>query len=82
MLLSRMFYFIESQKISEPIYTADQAPAGTSNKDFLQQYVANLLQNAFKNLQEYVTPSTSLLDTGSSQAVAILTIAECKSSNL
>ncbi|KAJ5112967.1 Armadillo-like helical [Penicillium angulare] len=52
MLLSRMFYFIESQKISEPIYTPDQAPAGTSNKEFVQQYVANLLQNAFKNLQE------------------------------
>lgn len=60
MLLSRMFYFIESQKISEPIYTPDQAPAGTSNKDFLQQYVANLLQNAFKNLQEYVPHSTNL----------------------
>lgn len=54
MLLSRMFYFIESQKISEPIYTPEQAPAGTSNKEFVQQYVANLLQNAFKNLQEYV----------------------------
>ena len=56
MLLSRMFYFVESGKIQEPIYSPDQAPAGTSNKDFLQEYVANLLQNAFKNLQEYVFP--------------------------
>lgn len=52
MLLSRMFLFVESGKIQEPIYTAEQAPAGTSNKDFLQEYVANLLQSAFKNLQE------------------------------
>ena len=52
MLLSRMFYFIEAGKIQEPIYNPDQAPMGTSNKQFLQEYVANLLQNAFKNLQE------------------------------
>ncbi|KAH2079823.1 hypothetical protein KXV74_008770 [Aspergillus fumigatus] len=52
MLLSRMFYFIESGKVQEPIYSPEQAPLGTSNKDFLQEYVANLLQNAFKNLQE------------------------------
>lgn len=52
MLLSRMFYFVEAGKIQEPIYAPDQAPARTSNKDFLQEYVANLLQNAFKNLQE------------------------------
>ena len=47
-----MFYFVESGKIQDPIYTPDQVPMGTSNKDYLQQYVANLLQNAFKNLQE------------------------------
>lgn len=52
MLLSRMFYFIESGKIQEPIYTPDQAPMGTSNKEFLQEYIANLLKNAFNNLQE------------------------------
>lgn len=52
MLLSRMFYFIESGKIQGPIYSPEQAPAGTSDKEFLQEYVANLLQNAFKNLQE------------------------------
>ncbi|PGH13802.1 hypothetical protein AJ80_06190 [Polytolypa hystricis UAMH7299] len=52
MLLSRMFYFVQVGKIQEPIYSPEQAPAGTSNKDFLQEYVANLLQSAFKNLQE------------------------------
>jgi exportin-1 len=47
-----MFFFVESGKIQEPIYGPDQAPAGTSNKEFLQQYIATLLHNAFKNLQE------------------------------
>jgi hypothetical protein len=51
-----MFYFVESGKVQDPIYSPEQAPLGTSNKDFLQEYVANLLQNAFKNLQEYVSP--------------------------
>lgn len=52
MLLSRMFYFVESGKIQDPIYSPEQAPPGTSNRDFLQEYVASLLQSAFKNLQE------------------------------
>ena len=52
MLLARMFYFVQSGKIHEPIYSPEQAPVGTSNKDFLQEYVANLLHSAFKNLQE------------------------------
>ena len=51
MLLARMFFFIESGKISEPVYPPEEAPAGTSNKDFLRGYVANLLQRAFPNLQ-------------------------------
>lgn len=54
MLLSRMFYFIESGKITEPVYSPDQAPAGTSNKDFLSSFISTLLQNAFSNLQPYV----------------------------
>ena len=52
MLLSRMFYFVESGKIEGPIYSPEQAPPGTSNKEFLQEYVASILQNAFSNLQE------------------------------
>jgi len=54
MLLSRMFYFIESGKITEPVYSPEQAPAGTSNKDFLSSFISTLLQNAFSNLQPYV----------------------------
>ncbi|KAI9819422.1 MAG: Karyopherin transporter [Thelocarpon impressellum] len=51
LLLARMFYFVESGKIQGPIYQPDQAQAGTSNKDFLREFVGNLLQNAFPNLQ-------------------------------
>jgi len=50
MLLARMFFFIESGKISEPIYTPEQARPGTTNKDFLRGFVGNLLQTAFPNL--------------------------------
>lgn len=60
MLLSRMFYFVESGRIQNPIYSPDQAPLGTSNRNFLQEYVATLLQNAFKNLQEYVLHDSPL----------------------
>lgn len=51
MLLSRMFHFVESGKIQAPLYSPDQAPAGTSNSEFLRGYVASLLQNAFSHLQ-------------------------------
>ena len=55
-LLMRMFYFVHpadgsQAKIQGPVYRLDQAPAGTSNKDFLINFVGNLLQNAFPNLQ-------------------------------
>lgn len=56
MLLSRMFYFVQPAdgslpKIQGPVYIADQAPAGTSNKEFLGNFVSELLHNAFPNLQ-------------------------------
>ena len=47
-----MFWFIESGKIQEPLYTPDQAIAGTSNKQFVSQFTATLLQQAFQNLKE------------------------------
>ena len=51
MLLARMFYFVRNGKITEPIYQLDQAQAGTSNEQFLQEFIGNLLHNAFGNLQ-------------------------------
>jgi len=50
MLLSRMFWLVGADKIQGPIYTPDLAAPGTSNKDFLQNFVGNLLANAFPNL--------------------------------
>lgn len=46
-----MFYFVEAGKISEPVYTSEQAPAGTTNRAFLTGFIGNLLQSAFPNLQ-------------------------------
>jgi exportin-1 len=43
--------FRRIRKIQEPLYTPEQAPAGTANKDFLRDFVGNLLQTAFPNLQ-------------------------------
>lgn len=51
MLLARLFWLVGANKISGPIYTSEQAAQGTSNRDFLQNFVANLLSNAFPNLQ-------------------------------
>lgn len=52
MLLARMFQLIETGKITGPVYQDNQAPQGTSNQDFVRQYTANLLQQAFQNLKE------------------------------
>lgn len=51
MLLARMFWLVGADKIRGPIYAQDQAQPGTSNRDFLQNFVASLLSNAFPNLQ-------------------------------
>ena len=51
MLLARMFWLVGANKISGPIYSVEQATPGTSNRDFLQNFVATLLSNAFPNLQ-------------------------------
>ena len=51
MLLSRLFWLVGADKIRGSIYSSDQAPAGRSNKEFLSEFVAQLLSNAFPNLQ-------------------------------
>lgn len=50
MLLARMFWLVATNKLPGQIYSPDQAPAGTSNREFLQNFVGNLLSNAFPNL--------------------------------
>ena len=60
LLLSRMFWFIETGRITEPVYTPDQAPAGTNNRQFLTGFIGNLLLSAFPNLQQ--TQITSFIE--------------------
>ncbi|KAK8107104.1 putative nuclear export factor CRM1 [Apiospora kogelbergensis] len=55
MLLMKLFNFVQpaeggTPKIQGPVYT-DQAPTGTSNRDFLVNFVGTLLSKAFGNLQ-------------------------------
>jgi exportin-1 len=54
-LLMLLFNFVQPAdnsppKIQGPIYAPDQAQPGTSNREFLSNYVSNLLRNAFPNL--------------------------------
>jgi exportin-1 len=56
MLLMKLFYLVHpaddsTPKIQGPIYAADQAQPGTTNREFLANFVANLLRNAFAHLQ-------------------------------
>ncbi len=52
MLLARMFQLVEANKISQALYQNGQAAPGTSNKQFVTEFTANLLRTAFSNLQE------------------------------
>jgi exportin-1 len=52
MLLSRMFNLVETNKISQPLYQPADAAQGTSNKEYVSTFTANLLQRAFGNLKE------------------------------
>jgi len=61
MLLARMFWLVGANKLPGPIYTSDLAPSGTSNREFLSTFVANLLTNAFPNLTRWVDHISSLL---------------------
>ncbi|GMM30431.1 exportin [Martiniozyma asiatica (nom. inval.)] len=51
-LLSHMLELVCSNKITEPIYPPDAAPAGTSNADFLKEYLGNMLMSAFSQLKQ------------------------------
>lgn len=51
MLLAKMFWLVDSGKLQGPIYPPGQVPDGTSNKDFMREFIGNLLTNAFPNLQ-------------------------------
>jgi len=51
-LLAQLIHLVQDGVIKEPLYTSEQAPEGTSNSDYLKQYLGNLLSSAFENLQK------------------------------
>ena len=64
--MAARLYFIHpadgsQPKISDVIYSPDQAQAGTSNREFLGNFVANQLRTAFPNLQVYVLTDLPLI---------------------
>lgn len=57
MLLLKLFNYVHPAdgsppKIKGPIYMPDQAATGTPNREFLGNFVVNLLRTAFPNLQQ------------------------------
>lgn len=51
-LLAQLIHLVEDNVIKYPLYTLDQASEGTSNSNYLKQYLAQLLSSAFENLQK------------------------------
>lgn len=51
-LLAHLIHLVADDVIKIPLYTPEQAPQGTSNLDFLKQYLGQLLISAFSNLQK------------------------------
>lgn len=51
-LLAQLIHLVEDNSIKYPLYTADQAPEGTTNSEYLKQYLGSLLSSAFENLQK------------------------------
>ncbi|EMG48924.1 CRM1 Exportin-1 [Candida maltosa Xu316] len=49
-LLAQLIHLVQDNVIKKPLYSADQAPQGTSNSDFLKTYLSQLLASAFDNL--------------------------------
>lgn len=49
-LLAKMFWLVDTEKLTGPIYASDAAQPGTSNRQFLRDFTQRLLSNAFKNL--------------------------------
>ncbi|QLL30317.1 hypothetical protein HG536_0A01340 [Torulaspora globosa] len=56
LLLMRLISLVEDNKIGVPLYAEGEAPEGTSNQVYLNEYLANMLGNAFPHLaREQVT---------------------------
>lgn len=51
-LLAKLIELVEADKIKVPLYKENEAPAGTSNSIYLKEFTANMLINAFPQLQQ------------------------------
>ncbi|CAB55858.2 karyopherin/importin beta family nuclear export signal receptor Crm1 [Schizosaccharomyces pombe] len=51
LILARLFYLVESNQITVPLYDPSQFPQEMNNQLFLRQYIMNLLVTAFPHLQ-------------------------------
>lgn len=54
-LLARMFQIIEINVITVPLYDQSAFPESMNNTEFLREYTANLLKNAFPHVAKSVT---------------------------
>ncbi|CCK67855.1 exportin CRM1 KNAG_0A01660 [Huiozyma naganishii CBS 8797] len=50
LLLMKLISLVYDNKITVPIYRDGEAPSGTTNQVYLNQYLANMLANAFPHL--------------------------------
>ncbi|CAI4062868.1 hypothetical protein SKDZ_07G4610 [Saccharomyces kudriavzevii ZP591] len=50
LLLMKLISFVYDNKIPVPLYQETEVPQGTSNQVYLNQYLANMLSNAFPHL--------------------------------
>jgi exportin-1 len=51
-ILAKVIELVESNKVTLPLYSGDEAPAGTSNSQYFRQYLVTSLMKAFPHLQE------------------------------
>ena len=57
MVLARLFQLVQTGAIGVPLFDPSTVPdPNMSNSQFLQEYTATLLKNAFPHLQPYVQP--------------------------
>jgi exportin-1 len=51
-ILAKMIDFVETNRITVPLYQPEEAPAGTSNSNYFREYLSSSLVSAFPHLQQ------------------------------
>ncbi len=51
-LLAKLINLVETNSIPAPLYSENEAPAGTSNRDFVKESLASMLLTGFEQLQK------------------------------